>query len=127
VIGDPARTPGTGAGSPAPGRPDRGVRARRVDRRSLPLAEFLPGFADAVTAGRPARALALLVKGTGIVPGPLGRLPMPVLTAFGGVMMRTDSGRELRRFLPTLPAELAQVIRLDPSAGALPTSPRRSY
>ncbi|MEV7011832.1 alpha/beta hydrolase [Streptosporangium sp. NPDC051022] len=73
---------------------------------------FVPGFKQAVAADRPARAMALLVKGLGLS-GPLGRLPLPVLTWLGGLMVVTGMGREFREIMPTMPPEVDAGLGLD--------------
>lgn len=77
---------------------------------SLP-AWFVPGFNQALAEGRLARALALLTKGLQIA-GPLGKLPLPPLTAVSSILLATF-GRPFRKTLPTVTAELDAATGLD--------------
>jgi pimeloyl-ACP methyl ester carboxylesterase len=78
---------------------------------------FLPAFRRALSEGRDARAMALVVKALQLN-GSASRLPGSVLTALIAAMFASSSGREARQILPTVASEQSETIRLDSAANA---------
>jgi pimeloyl-ACP methyl ester carboxylesterase len=75
-------------------------------------AGWLPEFTRLVEAGRPAAAMAVFLRGAGLVPVPPST-PAVAFRVLAAVLMRGPNGAENRALLPTLPAELAEIARLE--------------
>ncbi len=73
---------------------------------------FLEPFAAAIGAGDLPRALALMNRG--VYPDTAAaRLPLRVQAALGGTFLRTTIGRRMGDLLPTVPAEVREIVRLE--------------
>ncbi|MER7282836.1 alpha/beta hydrolase [Dactylosporangium sp. NPDC000244] len=72
---------------------------------------WLPRFTELVTAGRAYAAMATFTKRTGIVPLP--DVPLAVHYGLAFLLLRGTDGAETRAMMPTSPAELGEVARLD--------------
>ncbi|MBT8226086.1 MAG: alpha/beta hydrolase [Dactylosporangium sp.] len=86
---------------------------------------FLPAMHEAVARQRPARAMALLIKGLQ-VDGAISRLPLPLLTAASALMLTTFL-RSFRQTIDVLPAELSAAAALDGPASAYAGLPVRTH
>jgi pimeloyl-ACP methyl ester carboxylesterase len=76
-------------------------------------AGWLPRFTEQLDAGRPTAAMATFLHGVDL--SPFRAKPLLWATAF--LMLRGAGGRETRDMMPTTPAEIAEVARLDSDAG----------
>jgi pimeloyl-ACP methyl ester carboxylesterase len=73
---------------------------------------FLPEFTRRVEAGQRVRPMALFLKRIGLLP--FGNAPDFVYTAIAALMLAGGTeGAEMRAMMPTTPAELREVARLD--------------
>jgi pimeloyl-ACP methyl ester carboxylesterase len=87
---------------------------------SMP-SDFLPDFVAAVTAGRSARAMALMIRGLRLNM-PTSGWPQPLAVAASAVMVHTI-GRDLAAALPTFPAEARAGLGCDGPATAYAAMP----
>jgi hypothetical protein len=72
-------------------------------------ASWLSAFTEKLEAGRHTAAMATLLKGTGL----LRFKATPLLWAIAFLMLRGPGGRETRDLMPTTPAEIGEIARLD--------------
>jgi pimeloyl-ACP methyl ester carboxylesterase len=72
---------------------------------------FLPEFTRRVQAGQRVRPMALFLKRLGLLP--LGKAPAFVYTAIAALMLADKEGAEMRNMMPTTPAEIGELARLD--------------
>jgi pimeloyl-ACP methyl ester carboxylesterase len=72
-------------------------------------ASWLDAFTQQVGDGRQVAAMATFLKGTDLLPFRASRL----LWAISLLMLRGSGGRETREMLPTTPAEIGEIARLD--------------
>lgn len=72
---------------------------------------WISAFTGRVTVGQSTGALALFLKRTRMLP--FTDAPMPVFHAVAALVLAGRDGRANRALLPTLPAELREVVRLD--------------
>jgi pimeloyl-ACP methyl ester carboxylesterase len=73
---------------------------------------FLPEFTRRVQAGQRVRPMALFLKGAGLLP--FGDAPGFVYTAIATLMLAGGKeGAEMRALMPTTPAEIGELARLD--------------
>lgn len=75
-------------------------------------AGWLPEFTRLVDAGRPVAATATFLRGSGLVPVPPST-PAVAFRALALLLMRGPNGAQNRALVPTLPAELAEIARLE--------------
>jgi pimeloyl-ACP methyl ester carboxylesterase len=72
-------------------------------------ASWLDVFRQQLGDGRKVAAMATFLKGTDLLPFRAG----PLLWAISLLMLRGSGGRETREMMPTTPAEIGEVARLD--------------
>ncbi|WP_328997430.1 alpha/beta hydrolase [Kribbella sp. NBC_00709] len=72
-------------------------------------ASWLDAFTEQLGGGRQVAAMATFLKGTGLLPFRAA----PLLTAISFLMLRGSGGRETRDMMPTTPAEIGEIARLD--------------
>jgi pimeloyl-ACP methyl ester carboxylesterase len=73
---------------------------------------FLPEFTRRVQAGQRVRPMALFLKRAGVLP--FGDTPGVVYTAVAALMLAGGKeGAEMRAMMPTTPAEIGEMARLD--------------
>lgn len=72
---------------------------------------FLPEFTRRVQAGQRIRPMALFLRRFGLLP--FGKAPAFVYTAIAALILAGKEGAEMRRMMPTTPAEIGEVARLD--------------
>lgn len=73
---------------------------------------FLPEFTRRVRAGQRIRPMALFLRRVGLLP--FGNAPGFVYTAVAALMLAGgEEGAEMRAMMPTTPAEIGEVARLD--------------
>jgi pimeloyl-ACP methyl ester carboxylesterase len=83
-----------------------------VNRHGRYDMSFLPEFARRVEAGQRVRPMALFLKRVGLLP--VGDAPDLVYTAIAALLLAGGrEGAEMRAMMPTTPAELGEVARLD--------------
>jgi pimeloyl-ACP methyl ester carboxylesterase len=75
-------------------------------------AGWLPEFTRLVAAGRPVAATTVFLRGAGLVPLPEST-PAVAFGMLALLLMRGPNGAENRTLLPTVPAELAEIARLE--------------
>jgi pimeloyl-ACP methyl ester carboxylesterase len=75
-------------------------------------AGWLAEFTGLVAAGRPVAATAVFLRGAGLVPLPEGT-PAVAFRLLALLLMRGPNGATNRALLPTVPAELAEIARLE--------------
>ncbi|MFI5912404.1 alpha/beta fold hydrolase [Dactylosporangium sp. NPDC051541] len=73
---------------------------------------WLPEFNRRLAAGRHRAAMALFTKRTGLVPVPAST-PMAVHYGLAYLLLRGADGAETQAMMPTTPAELGEIARLD--------------
>jgi pimeloyl-ACP methyl ester carboxylesterase len=76
---------------------------------------WLPEFTRLLDEGRGTAAMAVFLKRTRL--SPLGNAPMPVFRALAYLMLRGSDGAQTRAMMPTTPAEIGEVVRLDSDGG----------
>ena len=72
---------------------------------------WVPEFSRLVAAGRPHTAMATFTKRSGLLPIPAA--PMAVHYALAFLLLRGKDGADTLAMMPTTPAELAEIARLD--------------
>jgi pimeloyl-ACP methyl ester carboxylesterase len=75
-------------------------------------AGWLPEFTRLVATGRAVAATTVFLRGAGLVPLPEST-PAVAFRMLALLLMRGPNGAENRALLPTLPAELAEIARLE--------------
>ncbi len=79
-------------------------------------ASWLGEFTRLVQAGRDVAAMAVFLRGAGLVPIP-SSAPKVVFRMLALLLLRGPNGAENRALIPTLPAELAEIARLESDGG----------
>ncbi|WP_433424641.1 alpha/beta fold hydrolase [Microtetraspora malaysiensis] len=78
-------------------------------------ARWLPSFTRLLEEGEHAAAMAIFLKGTRLAP--IGDAPTAVFRALAFLMLRGADGRDMRAMMPTTPAEIGEIVRLDSDGG----------
>ncbi|MFI5958432.1 alpha/beta fold hydrolase [Cryptosporangium sp. NPDC051539] len=73
--------------------------------------DWLPTFQRHLALGQHGAAMATFLKGTRLVP--IGDAPYFVYRALAHLLLRGADGAETRAMMPTTPAEIAEIARLD--------------
>ncbi|MFC4587588.1 alpha/beta fold hydrolase [Sphaerisporangium corydalis] len=72
---------------------------------------WLPEFTALLAQGRKGAAMATFLKRTGL--SPIGDAPMPVFRVLAFLLLHGSDGAETRAMMPTTPAEMGEIVRLD--------------
>jgi pimeloyl-ACP methyl ester carboxylesterase len=72
---------------------------------------WLPSFTRLLDEGKHTAAMTTFLKATRLAP--VGDAPTPVFRALAFLLLRGADGRETRAMMPTTPAEMSEIFRLD--------------
>jgi pimeloyl-ACP methyl ester carboxylesterase len=74
-------------------------------------ARWLPAFTSQLEQGRHVAAMTTFLKGSRLAP--IGNAPTVMFRALAFLLLHGADGRDTRTMMPTTPAEIAEIVRLD--------------